>query len=264
MVERNPALGVERDEVGVAGVPPDRPDRDREDHEDRHREEQQAADAAPGAPTPPAPGGARPVPGGIAWQRGGAAVHPRRGCGGSGVAAGGLGHDGDRRGRDHFARRRIGGAPWGLRTAGSLGTARGDTDGRGDRTRERIDAVGAGIEHEHGDVVVTPGLVGRVHERVGGRGRVGLAPQDLSDAVRADHGREPVRTQHHAVVRLQHERVDVDVDRRVDPERARDDRTLRMHRRLFLGEPAVADQFFDEAVVHRDPLQRVVPEEVGA
>ena len=144
------------------------------------------------------------------------------------------------------------------------GAGRTRPDRRGHRARERVLGLGLRVEHDDGDVVLAAGGVRGVDERVRRAGRVRVLAQDLADRGGPDHRGEPVGAQDHAVAALQDQGVHVDLDRRVDAERARDDRPLRVDRGLLLGELAVADQLLDEAVVGGQPLEPVPAEQVGA
>ncbi len=107
-------------------------------------------------------------------------------------------------------------------------------------------------DHDGGHVVLTAGGVRGVGERVGGPLRVGLLAKDARDVGWADHGGETVGADQEPVTGLQLDRVEVDADVGVDPERAGDDRSLRVDQRLVRGDAALADHLLDEAVVLGD------------
>ena len=75
---------------------------------------------------------------------------------------------------------------------------------------------------------------------------------------------EAVGAEEDAVAGCDVDRVEVDVDVGVDAERAGDDRALRVRLGLLGGEPALADELLDEAVVVGDAAQLAVVQEVRA
>jgi len=95
-----------------------------------------------------------------------------------------------------------------------------------------VPGLGHRVEHDDGDVVLAAGGVGRVDQGVRGRRGVGSARRMSAIPVgpTLDVSR---RADDHAVAAEQDERVHVDLDRRVDAKRARDDRSLRVDRGLF-------------------------------
>ena len=95
---------------------------------------------------------------------------------------------------------------------------------RGSRQRFRIGRGGRRrLEHvddEDGDVVLTAGLVGRVDETIGRDPRIGVELGDAEHVVVAHHGGQAVGAEQQAVARPRVDRVEIDVDVRVDAERS--------------------------------------------
>ena len=121
--------------------------------------------------------------------------------------------------------------------------------------------VGDG-DHDHGHVVFAAGGVGGVDEAGRGARRVGLASELGGDEVGLHHAGEAVGAEQQPVAGDELDGVHVDFDRLVDTERPGDDRPLRVHRGFVGGEPAVAHELFDEAVVGGDLAQLAVVQEV--
>ena len=78
----------------------------------------------------------------------------------------------------------------------------------------------------------------------------------------AHHVGESVGAEQDAIAGHDFDGVHVDVDVRVDAERTRDDRPLRVRLGLFAREPALADELLDQAVVVGELAEVAVVHEV--
>ena len=109
-----------------------------------------------------------------------------------------------------------------------------------------------------------PALLAASTSCVAARVGIGLAPERGGDVVGLHHAGEPVGAEQDAIAGHELDRVHVDVDRRVDAERTRDDRSLRVHRGFLGGELALADELLDQAVVVGDLAELAVVQQVRA
>ena len=80
----------------------------------------------------------------------------------------------------------------------------------------------------------------------------------------ADHRRQAVRAEQEDVAGARVVGLDVDLDARLGPERAGDDRALRVRLGLLLGELPAPHQLVDERVVVGQPRELAVAQQVGA
>ncbi len=258
LVDRDLAGVVERDVVRAARVPGGDRDREAEDQDDRQEEAGEAADGL-GRVALLAPLGTLAT--------------GQRLRGGGAVRAPGLRRRrrARRRARGRSERRARGRGVGSATAPGGASAAVPDRDGhrdrdlrpdRGRRGRERVGAVVLDVDDDRRDVVLAAGRVRRVDEEVGGAGRVALPAQQRADGPGPQHRGETVRAEQQPVAGEQRHRVHVDLDVVLDAERPGDDRALRVHRGLLLGEPALAHQLLDQAVVGGQLAELAVAQQV--
>ncbi len=135
---------------------------------------------------------------------------------------------------------------------------------RGSRPGPAPSATSSSRNRMHGDVVAPAGVVGGVDERRGRLVERGRRAQDLRHDGLADHRRQAVAAQQEDVAGARGEGVRVGLDDGLGPERARDDRALRMLLGLLGLQPALAHQLLDERVIGRQALELAVAPAVAA
>ena len=118
------------------------------------------------------------------------------------------------------------------------------------------------VDDEDGDVVLTARLVGRVDETIGRDPRIGVELGNTEHVVVAHHGGQTVGADQQAVTRPRVDRVEIDVDVGVDPERSGDDRASRVYLGFCGREPAFTHELLDQAVVFGELLEHAVADAV--
>ena len=127
-------------------------------------------------------------------------------------------------------------------------------------------------EQDDGDVVATAALIGGPHERLGGRLQRRRRAQQRRQLAVGDHPRQAVGAEHVDVARARGMGVGVDLDLRLRPQRACDDRALRvvlgglrrqLPRPFQLGDQRVVLGQLDELVAAQ-PVGAAVPDVADA
>ena len=119
-------------------------------------------------------------------------------------------------------------------------------------------------QQHDGDVVPSSRLVRRRDQRLAGLAQTRMGQQDLGERAIGDHCREAVAAQQIDVPVARLVGAGVDLNLRLRPQRARDDRALWVLDGLLGRELALADQLVDERVVVGQAQQLPVAQAVGA
>jgi hypothetical protein len=164
------------------------------------------------------------------------------------------------RGRGRFGARRRRGTD---RGAGEPGLLSARADQRGVLGGRGLLGLGE-AECDHGDVVAAAGLVRLGDEQGCGRVEAVGTGEDLGDPALLDHRGEPVGAQQIDIPGPGAVGHRVDLDHFLGPERAGDDRALRVILCLLVGEPALAAKLLDQRVVRGQQAQLAVAVEIGA
>jgi hypothetical protein len=136
--------------------------------------------------------------------------------------------------------------------------------------RRRLLAGGVGsaadlleAKQDHGDVVAPAGLVGGVDQRATALAQRGGRADDLRDAPLGDHRRQPVAAQQVDVPGRAAPGGGVDQHVGLGPQRARDDRALRVRVGLLRRELPAPAHLLDERVVLGQTHELVTAQAVG-
>ena len=118
------------------------------------------------------------------------------------------------------------------------------------------------VDDDDADVVAPAALVGQAHQFAGGLGGIGQLAERGGDPILVDLVEQSVGAEDVAVAGDRQHLPGVDHDPGVDAERPRDDVALRVHGGLGRGEPTLALERGDQAVVVGDLLEHVLLQEV--